>query len=55
MSIIKAKFTIVYQCFLTRGQCYISWERGAEVFDGKAIPPFVLYTLNIHYWYRIPH
>ncbi|CAE7232020.1 unnamed protein product [Rhizoctonia solani] len=20
-------------CFLTRGQCYISWERGAEVFD----------------------
>ncbi|ELU45814.1 cryptochrome-2 [Rhizoctonia solani AG-1 IA] len=21
-------------CFLTRGQCYISWERGAEVFDG---------------------
>ncbi|KAG8681518.1 hypothetical protein FRC11_001019, partial [Ceratobasidium sp. 423] len=24
-------------CFLTRGQCYISWERGAEVFDGKWI------------------
>ena len=21
-------------CFLTRGQCYISWERGMEVFDG---------------------
>ena len=21
-------------CFLTRGQCFISWERGAEVFDG---------------------
>ena len=23
-------------CFLTRGQCFISWERGAEVFDGKS-------------------
>lgn len=22
-------------CYLTRGQCYISWERGTEVFDGK--------------------
>ncbi|KAF8709153.1 DNA photolyase, partial [Rhizoctonia solani] len=22
-------------CFLTRGQCYISWERGAEVFDAE--------------------
>lgn len=22
-------------CFLTRGQCYISWERGMEVFDGE--------------------
>jgi len=21
-------------CYLTRGQCYISWERGMEVFDG---------------------
>lgn len=21
-------------CFITRGQCYISWERGMEVFDG---------------------
>ena len=20
-------------CYLTRGQCYISWERGMEVFD----------------------
>ena len=23
-------------CFLTRGQCYISWERGMEVFDGES-------------------
>lgn len=23
-------------CYLTRGQCYISWERGAEVFDGAS-------------------
>ena len=23
-------------CYLTRGQCYISWERGTEVFDGKS-------------------
>jgi len=22
-------------CFITRGQCYISWERGMEVFDGE--------------------
>jgi hypothetical protein len=22
-------------CFLTRGQCYISWERGMEVYDGE--------------------
>ncbi|KAG8731849.1 hypothetical protein FRC12_019528 [Ceratobasidium sp. 428] len=22
-------------CFLTRGQCYVSWERGAEVFDAE--------------------
>ena len=24
-------------CFITRGQCYISWERGMEVFDGEQI------------------
>ncbi|KAG9104285.1 hypothetical protein FRC06_004035 [Ceratobasidium sp. 370] len=24
-------------CFLTRGQCYVSWERGAEVFDEHLI------------------
>jgi len=23
-------------CFITRGQCYISWERGMEVFDGES-------------------
>lgn len=23
-------------CYLTRGQCYISWERGTEVFDGRS-------------------
>ena len=23
-------------CYLTRGQCYISWERGTEVFDGSS-------------------
>ena len=23
-------------CFLTRGQCYISWERGMEVYDGMS-------------------
>jgi len=24
-------------CFITRGQCYISWERGMEVFDGELV------------------
>jgi deoxyribodipyrimidine photolyase len=24
-------------CFLTRGQCYISWERGMEVYDGMFV------------------
>lgn len=24
-------------CFITRGQCYISWERGMEVFDGESV------------------
>lgn len=23
-------------CYITRGQCYISWERGMEVFDGTS-------------------
>jgi len=24
-------------CYITRGQCYISWERGMEVFDGTSV------------------
>lgn len=37
-------------CFLTRGHCYISWERGVEVFDEYLIdwdPPLNSNILNI--------
>ena len=34
-------------CFLTRGQCYISWERGMEVYDGKRSIRSMLVPLTI--------
>jgi cryptochrome len=41
-------------CFLTRGQCYISWERGAEVFQEWLIDHDP--ACNIGNWYvRVIH
>jgi deoxyribodipyrimidine photolyase len=43
-------------CFLTRGQCYISWERGAEVFDGEysSLGHAINHTLTESY-YRVSY
>lgn len=35
-------------CYLTRGQCYISWERGTEVFDGRSDVGNRIYDLSPH-------
>lgn len=37
-------------CYITRGNCYISWERGMEVFDGKSSPTSRVLRADFSEW-----